>query len=41
MEVHRNPAEAFSDGPNQVPLDQIEDVLIRLLAIHRAAHPVS
>ena len=39
MEVHENPAEALSDGPNQIPLGQIENVLTRLLAIHRAAHP--
>ncbi|MDC0320956.1 hypothetical protein OAL53_03675 [Akkermansiaceae bacterium] len=41
MEVHENPAEALSDGPNQIPLDQIENVLTRLLAIHHAAHPES
>ena len=41
MEVHENPAKALSDGPNQIPLDQIENVLTRLLAIHRAAHPES
>ncbi|MGB0775680.1 MAG: 3-deoxy-8-phosphooctulonate synthase [Akkermansiaceae bacterium] len=38
METHINPKEAYSDGPNQIPLDQIEAVLTRLLAIHRAAH---
>ncbi len=41
MEVHRNPANALSDGPNQIPLSDIEGVLKRLLAIHRAAHPDS
>jgi len=41
MEVHENPDNALSDGPNQIPLDQIEGVLSRLLAIHRAAHPES
>mgnify|MGYP000055953644 FL=1 len=41
MEVHEDPSKALSDGPNQIPLDQIEDVLTRLLAIHRAAHPDS
>ena len=41
MEVHEDPSKALSDGPNQIPLDQIEDVLVRLLAIHRAAHPES
>ena len=38
MEVHSNPAEALSDGPNQIPLSDIEDVLKRLIAVHEAAH---
>lgn len=38
METHSNPAKAFSDGPNQIPLADIEAVLNRLLAVHRAAH---
>ncbi len=38
MEVHSNPKEAFSDGPNQIQLDQIETILTRLLAVHNAAH---
>ncbi len=37
MEVHSNPAEALSDGPNQIPLGNIEDVLKRLIAVHKAA----
>jgi 2-dehydro-3-deoxyphosphooctonate aldolase (KDO 8-P synthase) len=41
MEVHRDPANALSDGPNQIPLSEIEEVLKRLLAIHQAAHPDS
>jgi 2-dehydro-3-deoxyphosphooctonate aldolase (KDO 8-P synthase) len=41
MEVHEDPAKALSDGPNQIPLDDIEAILKRLLAIHRAAHPES
>ena len=40
MEVHANPAEALSDGPNQIPLDIIEDILVNLVAIHHAAHGV-
>lgn len=36
MEVHKNPAEAYSDGPNQIPLADIEAVLTKLLAIHSA-----
>lgn len=38
METHINPAKAFSDGPNQIPLDEIEATLVRLLAVHQAAH---
>lgn len=38
METHSNPAEALSDGPNQIPLEQIEEVLTRLIAVHKAAH---
>lgn len=38
MEVHSNPAEALSDGPNQIPLTDIEGVLKRLIAVHEAAH---
>jgi len=38
MEVHEDPKKALSDGPNQIPLDQIESVLRRLLAVHQAAH---
>lgn len=38
METHSNPAKAYSDGPNQIPLADMEDVLKRLLAVHKAAH---
>jgi 2-dehydro-3-deoxyphosphooctonate aldolase (KDO 8-P synthase) len=37
MEVHRNPDEALSDGPNSLPLAELPDLLRRLLAIHQAA----
>ncbi|HEY5752488.1 MAG TPA: 3-deoxy-8-phosphooctulonate synthase [Chthoniobacterales bacterium] len=36
METHENPAEAFSDGPNQVPLADLPGVLAQLLKIHAA-----
>ncbi|MDP0490384.1 MAG: 3-deoxy-8-phosphooctulonate synthase [Verrucomicrobiota bacterium JB023] len=39
METHRNPAEALSDGPNQVPLSDLESVLTSLLAIQNALNP--
>ena len=38
METHSDPKNAFSDGPNQIPLSNIEAVLKRLMAVHQAAH---
>jgi len=38
METHSDPTNAFSDGPNQIPLSNIEAVLKRLMAVHQAAH---
>ncbi|MDF1658438.1 MAG: 3-deoxy-8-phosphooctulonate synthase [Verrucomicrobiales bacterium] len=35
METHPNPSEALSDGPNQVPLDQLASVLTTLNQIFR------
>lgn len=37
METHENPDCAPSDGPNMVPLDQMEGVLTTLLALDRIA----
>jgi 2-dehydro-3-deoxyphosphooctonate aldolase (KDO 8-P synthase) len=34
MEVHDNPANAPSDGPNQLPLSRLEKLLRKLKAIH-------
>lgn len=34
MEVHDNPAKAPSDGPNQLPLARLENLLTKLKAIH-------
>src|SRR5215212_2295756 len=34
MEVHDNPAEAPSDGPNQLPLSRLEKLLTKLKHIH-------
>jgi len=36
MEVHDNPARALSDGPNQLPLKNLPNVLRMLKAIHVA-----
>jgi len=34
MEVHDNPAKAPSDGPNQLPLNRLEALLVKLKEIH-------
>lgn len=39
MEVHKNPEKAYSDGPNQIPLADIEGHLNILLAVHKAVQP--
>ena len=39
METHSNPAEALSDAPSQIPLDEIEAVLFSLMKIHQALSP--
>ena len=40
IETHDNPAEAFSDGPNMVPLSEMEALLKRLQAFDRLAKGV-
>jgi 2-dehydro-3-deoxyphosphooctonate aldolase (KDO 8-P synthase) len=35
MEVHPNPDQALSDGPNQVPLTQVKALIDQLLQIHK------
>lgn len=37
IETHPDPDNALCDGPNSLPLDRVEPLLIRLLAIARAA----
>jgi len=39
MEVHPNPDEALSDGPNMVPFHQLKSLLERILRICDAAKP--
>jgi 2-dehydro-3-deoxyphosphooctonate aldolase (KDO 8-P synthase) len=36
MEIHADPDQALSDGPNMVPLDRLEPLLTELLALHAA-----
>lgn len=38
IETHPNPAQAKSDGPNQIPVAELSAVLAALSAIHRAAN---
>jgi 2-dehydro-3-deoxyphosphooctonate aldolase (KDO 8-P synthase) len=35
MEVHDNPAAAFSDGPNSLPLERLAPLLTMLQRLHR------
>ena len=37
METHRNPSVAKSDGANMLPLADMESLLTRLVALHRAS----
>jgi len=39
MEVHPEPEKALCDGPNSWPLDRVEELLVGLLAIRKAAAP--
>ncbi len=36
MEVHENPDQALSDGPNMVPLDKLESVLTQIVRVREA-----
>ena len=38
MEVHDDPSRAPSDGPNQLPLERLEPLLIKLKQIHELVH---
>jgi 2-dehydro-3-deoxyphosphooctonate aldolase (KDO 8-P synthase) len=38
METHPDPAQALSDGPNAVPLDQLDALVEQLLHLAQAAH---
>jgi 2-dehydro-3-deoxyphosphooctonate aldolase (KDO 8-P synthase) len=38
MEVHPDPDNALCDGPNSIPLDQVESLLRQLLEIRKAVH---
>lgn len=36
MEIHENPDQALSDGPNMIPLAQLESLLKQILSVHQA-----
>jgi 2-dehydro-3-deoxyphosphooctonate aldolase (KDO 8-P synthase) len=36
MEIHENPDQALSDGPNMIPLAQLESVLKQILSVRSA-----
>jgi len=38
MECHPDPDHALSDGPNAIPLDQLDRLVERLLRVAEAAH---
>jgi 2-dehydro-3-deoxyphosphooctonate aldolase (KDO 8-P synthase) len=40
MEVHEDPDNAKSDGPNMVKLDEIEGILKKLIKVYKAVHVV-
>jgi 2-dehydro-3-deoxyphosphooctonate aldolase (KDO 8-P synthase) len=39
METHPNPEKALSDGPNMVPLSDVEPLLESLLQVWKASRP--
>lgn len=40
MEIHENPEVAKSDGPNMVPLADLEDILRQILSVRKAVNAV-
>lgn len=38
METHQNPDEVWSDGPNMVKLDDMEELLTKLVKVYEAVH---
>lgn len=38
MEVHPDPDQALSDGPNMVRLDELEEMLERIIRVYKAVH---
>lgn len=40
MEIHPDPDKALCDGPNSIPLDAIEDLLVQILRIREAVNGI-
>lgn len=38
MEIHPDPAAALCDGPNSIPLDEVEQLLSQILKVHMAVN---
>ncbi len=36
MEIHPNPDQALCDGPNSIPLDKVEELLVQLIRVRNA-----
>lgn len=36
MEIHPNPEQALCDGPNSIPLDKVEELLVQLIRVRNA-----
>jgi 2-dehydro-3-deoxyphosphooctonate aldolase (KDO 8-P synthase) len=36
MEIHPNPEKALCDGPNSIPLDKVEELLVQLIRVRNA-----
>jgi len=38
METHPNPDDAWSDGPNMVPLSEMEKLLYKLTLVYKSVN---
>jgi 2-dehydro-3-deoxyphosphooctonate aldolase (KDO 8-P synthase) len=36
LEIHPNPDQALCDGPNSIPLDKVEELLVQLIRVRNA-----
>ncbi len=38
LEIHPDPDQALCDGPNSIPLDQVEELLVKLIRVRQAVN---